>query len=74
MSEHEGLCLHCNFSCFWQDCPTGGWWIHEWPNKSIEKQWKKQAEHDADPGWNPAEEMDVNGHWNTVPTKIGVER
>lgn len=21
-------CKQCNGQIFWQDCPTGGWWIH----------------------------------------------
>lgn len=22
-------CIHCGGRCHWQECPTGGWWIHE---------------------------------------------
>lgn len=25
----KSSCVHCGGSCFWQDCPTGGWWIHD---------------------------------------------
>ncbi|ACH62053.1 hypothetical protein MYRNA_45 [Mycobacterium phage Myrna] len=55
MSEHQGVCNVCLIPCSWQERPTGGWWVHEWPpNPQIEKWWKEGPNnHDADPGWEP---------------------
>lgn len=25
----HGTCTKCGGQIFYQDCPTGGWWIHE---------------------------------------------
>ena len=52
------ICTKCLLNCYWQDCPTGGWWRHEWPNKAYEKAIKSdpRKEHDADPGWQPTPE------------------
>lgn len=58
---HEGICNVCEIVCFWQPCPTGGWWIHDWPTKEIEGHVKGLHEHDADPGWKPVEVDDDNG-------------
>jgi len=27
--EVSYLCDKCQTAIYWQDCPTGGWWIHE---------------------------------------------
>ena len=53
--EHQGICGFCLLNCFWQDAPTGGWWIHDWPNKTIEELYKTHPhlKHDASPGWDP---------------------
>lgn len=29
MQPSDPVCLTCKTPVFWQDCPTGGWWIHE---------------------------------------------
>lgn len=69
---HAGVCLRCSIPTFWQDCPTGGWWIHQWPDKEIEAFMKDPANnvaHDADPGWNPQETETDDGKYETVPTE-----
>jgi hypothetical protein len=58
MATHfSGKCIECQTQCWWQDCPTGGWWIHT--NHPADN-------HDADPGWRPMERMDDNGEWVTA--------
>lgn len=69
--DHQGICNLCGYVTIWQDCPTGGWWGHDWPDKSVESLFKDPSsnlDHKADPGWMPVEEMDNSGNWNTVPT------
>ncbi|QZE10391.1 hypothetical protein SEA_SCOOBYDOOBYDOO_40 [Mycobacterium phage ScoobyDoobyDoo] len=67
---HLGVCM-CGQPCFWQECPTGGWWVHEWQSPEIE-QWSKQTSpHDAHPGWWPKESTDDNGQYVTAPTVVG---
>lgn len=63
-AEHLGICNTCLLNCYWQSCPTGGWWIHEWPNRLMETRYKADPRmtHDANPGWQPTEvETDVPG-------------
>lgn len=51
-----GHCLTCNGQVQWQECDTGGWWVHIC---------HPDDNHDAKPGWKPAEYMDDHGIWNT---------
>lgn len=72
--DHLGICNTCLLNCFWQESPTGGWWIHEWPNRLLESRIKGgHGAHNADPGWKPREDMDNGGDYVTVPTKVGIE-
>jgi hypothetical protein len=34
----HSYCIHCRGECWYQESPTGGWWIHET---------KPETEHDA---------------------------
>lgn len=51
------ICDTCNTFTQWVECPTGGWWSHvDHPEDG----------HDANPGWQPQEEIDDDGHWFTL--------
>ena len=54
---YAATCNDCHTLCWWQSCPTGGWWIHDQhPDNG----------HDANPGWQPLEIMDIYGHLDTA--------
>jgi hypothetical protein len=60
--EPSDTCMRCGGVVRWQHCPTGGWWIHDQ---------HPSDDHDAYPGWRPAQEMDDQGWWHTVdPVKV----
>lgn len=54
---YESICVECAGVVFWQECPTGGWWIHE----------QHQAEylHGAAAEFDPIEYIDERGSWIT---------
>ncbi|SIM03138.1 Uncharacterised protein [Mycobacteroides abscessus subsp. abscessus] len=53
---NESICVECGGVVFWQDCPTGGWWIHEH---------HPADHHDAAAEFDPIEYVDDRGSWIT---------
>lgn len=53
----ESICVECGGVVFWQECPTGGWWIHE--------HHRAEYHHDAAAEFDPPEYVDDGGSWIT---------
>ena len=55
-SHRIAMCRDCRGKIHWQDCPTGGWWVHE----------KHPEDHHDARGPLVRQTMEDWGAWGTV--------